>query len=160
MVATATPLQAFRAGHTVPYLMDLFAGNRAGCIGETSAIALLLGFGWLAYNGWANWRIPGAVLGSVALMALAAGHDPLFHLFSGSVLLGALFMATDPVTSPRYHAGRWIFGVGIGVIIMVMRFWSAFPEGTSFGILAMNMLVPIINVHTRLEGPSAPPGKP
>ncbi|HCC32589.1 MAG TPA: electron transporter RnfD [Clostridiales bacterium] len=159
MTATATPLQAFRAGQTVPPLFDLFAGNRAGCIGETSAIALLLGFGWLAYHAWANWRIPVAILGTTAIIALTAGHDPLFHLFSGSLLLGALFMATDPVTSPRYHAGRWVFGAGIAVIIMAMRFWSTFPEGTTFGILAMNMLVPLINVHTRPEGLKAA-GKP
>ncbi|HSW09904.1 MAG TPA: RnfABCDGE type electron transport complex subunit D [Bacillota bacterium] len=164
MTATATPLQAFRAGHAVPPLFDLFAGNRAGCIGETSAIALLLGFGWLAYNAWANWRIPVAILGTTAVIALTAGQDPLFHLFSGSLLLGALFMATDPVTSPRYHAGRWVFGAGIAVIIMAMRFWSTFPEGTTFGILAMNMLVPLINVHTRPQGPPEGPkgttGKP
>jgi electron transport complex protein RnfD len=160
MVATATPLQAFRAGYPVPYLFDLFVGNRAGCIGETSAIALLLGFGWIAYKSWANWRIPVAILGTVVAIALIAGHDPLFHLFSGSLLLGALFMATDPVTSPRHNAGRWVFGVGIAVIIMAMRLWSTFPEGTSFGILAMNMLVPLINVHTRPEAPTGATGRP
>jgi electron transport complex protein RnfD len=155
-VATATPLQAFRAGYPVPHLFDLFIGNHAGSIGETSAIALLLGFGWLAYKAWANWRIPVAILGTVVIMALAAGHDPLFHLFSGSVLLGALFMATDPVTSPRYNGGRWVFGVSIAVIIMAMRFWGPFPEGTLFGILGMNMLVPLINVHFSPRGQKKP----
>jgi len=149
LVTTATPLQVFRSeGVIAPYLA-LFFGNRAGCIGETSAIALLLGFAWLVHKSYANWRIPAATLGTVLVLALLSGQDPLFHLLSGSLLLGALFMATDPVTSPKYQAGRWIFGIGIGVIIMAMRAWSRFPEGTSFGILAMNMLVPILNAHTK-----------
>jgi electron transport complex protein RnfD len=155
-VATATPLQAFRAGYPVPHLFDLFIGNHAGSIGETSAIALLLGFSWLAYKGWANWRIPVAILSTVVIIALAAGHNPLFHLFSGSVLLGALFMATDPVTSPRNNGGRWVFGVGIAIVIMAMRFWGGFPEGTLFGILGMNMLVPLINVHFGPKGQQKP----
>jgi len=149
MVTTATPLQVWRAeGITAPF-WALFIGHRAGCIGETSALALLLGFGYLAYKGYANWRIPAAALGTVMALAVISGWDPAFHLFSGSLLLGALFMATDPVTSPKFQKGRWIFGIGIGMIVMAMRAWSRFPEGTSFGILAMNMLVPILNAHTK-----------
>jgi electron transport complex protein RnfD len=154
MVTTATPLAVFRAEGTAAPLFDLFIGNVAGCIGETSAIALLLGFGWLAYKGYADWRIPAAALGTVIAISLIAGHDPFFHLLSGSLLLGALFMATDPVTSPRHPIGRLIFGMGIGAIIMAMRFWSAFPEGTTFAILGMNMMVPIINTYTKPQSKS------
>jgi len=149
MISAATPLTVFRAEGTTAPLLDLFIGNVAGCIGETSAIALLLGFGWLAYKGYADWRIPAAVLGTVAVISFIAGHNPLFHILSGSLLLGALFMATDPVTSPRHKTGRVIFGIGIGVIIMAMRFWSTFPEGTTFAILGMNMMMPIINMYTK-----------
>ncbi|MCI2426717.1 RnfABCDGE type electron transport complex subunit D [Candidatus Acetothermia bacterium] len=149
MVTTATPLQIFRAEGVVTRIFNLFTGNVAGCIGETSVMALALGFAWLVYKGHANWRIPLAAFISVTILSLLAGHNPLFHLFSGSLMLGALFMATDPVTSPKQNSGRWIFGAAIGLIIMVFRFWSPFPEGTMFAILGMNMLVPIINAHTK-----------
>jgi len=148
MVSTATPLQIFRAEGTTAPILDLLTGNVAGCIGETSVIALLIGFAWLIYKGHANWRIPAAALVSVLVVSLFAGHNPLFHLFSGSLMLGALFMATDPITSPKHDSGRWIFGASIGLIIMAMRFWSVFPEGTTFAILGMNILVPIINART------------
>jgi electron transport complex protein RnfD len=148
MIATATPLQISRSEGDITSVLNLFFGNIAGCIGETSVIALLIGFGWLVYRNHVNWRIPLAAFISVVFIALLAGHDPLFHLFSGSLMLGALFMATDPVTSPKHNSGRWIFGAAIGLIIMVFRFYSTFPEGTTFAILGMNMLVPIINART------------
>lgn len=148
MVATATPLQLFRSEGFVTSILNLLIGNVAGCIGETSVVALLVGFGWLLYKGHVNWRIPFAAFLSVILISLFAGHNPLFHLFSGSFMLGALFMATDPVTSPKQNTGRWIFGAAVGFIIMMFRFYSVFPEGTTFAILGMNMLVPIINART------------
>lgn len=160
MVTTATPLQIYRAEGVTASPWALFLGQRPGCIGETSALALLLGFGYLAYKAYANWRIPVAALGTVLVLAVFSGRDPVFHLLSGSLLLGALFMATDPVTSPKYQKGRWIFGIGIGVIVMAMRVWSRFPEGTSFGILAMNMLVPILNAHTKPQSPPQAAVKP
>lgn len=147
MVATATPLQVFRSEGVVTPILNLFFGNVAGCIGETSVIALLIGFAWLCYKGHVNWRIPLAAFLSVILISLLAGHNPLFHLFSGSLMLGALFMATDPVTSPKGNTGRWVFGAAIGLVIMLFRFFSVFPEGTTFAILGMNMLVPIINAR-------------
>jgi electron transport complex protein RnfD len=151
MVTTATPLQIFRAEGVVTPIFNLFTGNVAGCIGETSVIGLLIGFAWLVHKGHANWRIPLAAFISVTIFSLLAGHNPLFHLFSGSLMLGALFMATDPVTSPKQNSGRWIFGAAIGLITMGFRFWSPFPEGTTFAILGMNMLVPIINARTKVS---------
>lgn len=148
MVATATPLQILRSEGIVASVINLFIGNVAGCIGETSVIALALGFGWLVYKKHVNWRIPLAAFVSVVLISLIAGQNPLFHLFSGSLMLGALFMATDPVTSPKNDKGRWIFGAAVGLVIMLFRFYSVFPEGTTFAILGMNMLVPIINART------------
>lgn len=146
-VARATPLQIFRTDGVVAPILNLFIGNVPGCIGETSVIALLIGFAWLVYKGNVNWRIPLAAFMSVVLVSLIAGHNPLFHLFSGSLMLGALFMATDPVTSPKQNMGRWIFGAAVGLIIMLFRFYSVFPEGTTFAILGMNMLVPLINAR-------------
>lgn len=159
MVTTATPLQVWRAEGIAASYWALLTGQRAGCIGETSALALALGFAYLAYKGYANWRIPAASLGTVIVLAVLSGQDPVFHLLAGSLVMGALFMATDPVTSPKYQAGRWIFGIGIGVIIMAMRAWSRFPEGTSFGILAMNLLVPILNAHTKPQPQPQPQAK-
>ena len=148
MTTAATPLQVFRAeGITAP-LASLFVGNVPGSIGETSALTLLAGFIWLAYKKYANWRIPAACLSVTAIIALAAGADPLFHLMSGSLLLGALFMATDPVTSPRTQTGRWLFGSAVGAGTMAMRYWSSLPEGTTFAILAFNAVVPLINRFT------------
>jgi electron transport complex protein RnfD len=148
LTTTATPLQVFRAEETTYSLAALFLGNVAGSIGETSALALLLGFAWLALKKYANWRIPAACLSAVTIIALAAGDDPLFHILSGSILLGALFMATDPVTSPRTQVGRWLFGAAAGAGTMAMRFWSPLPEGTTFAILVCNAVVPLINRWT------------
>lgn len=148
LTTAATPLQIFRAeGITAP-LATLFVGNVPGSIGETSALALLAGFMWLALKKYANWRIPAACLSAVTIIALAAGDDPLFHILSGSILLGALFMATDPVTSPRTQYGRWLFGAAVGAGTMAMRYWSPLPEGTTFAILACNAVVPLINRYT------------
>jgi electron transport complex protein RnfD len=158
MTTAATPLQVFRAeGLTAP-LAAIFVGNVPGSIGETSALALLLGFVWLAYKKFANWRIPAACLSATAVIALAAGDDPLFHLMSGSLLLGALLMATDPVTSPRTQTGRWLFGAAVGAGTMAMRYWSPLPEGTTFAILACNAVVPLINRLT-LPSSSRGPGR-
>jgi len=155
MVSTATPLQIMRSEGVMTSLLDLFTGNVAGCIGETSVLALLIGFAWLVYKKHVNWQAPLAAFLTVALIAIVAGQNPVFHLFSGSLALGALFMATDPVTSPKKEIGRYIFGVGIGAIIMIFRFYTLFPEGTTFAILAMNMLVPVINARTVVAKKSA-----
>lgn len=151
LVTAATPLQVLGSGGQLPAVGDLFLGMVPGSIGETSSLLLLLGGSYLMLRGYANWRIPAACLGVVAFMALVAGQDPFFHLFSGSIMLGALFMATDPVTSPRTQSGRWIFGAGVGLITMSMRLWGWLPEGTTFAILIMNLLVPVLNHQTRVK---------
>ncbi len=145
MVSSATPLQIFRETGTTTSVFNLFIGNIGGSIGETSALALLLGAAYLIYKKFANWRIPVSILSTVALVALLNGQNPFFHLFSGSLILGAFFMATDPATSPKSNEGRWIFGVGVGLIVISIRLWGWVPEGTTFAILGMNYLVPFIN---------------
>jgi len=148
-LTTATPLQIFRSEGVLTPLPDLFLGTIPGSIGETSALLLLIGAAWLLYNRYANWRIPVSVLGAVIIVCLLTGQNPLFHLFSGSLILGAFFMATDPVSSPKTQTGRYIFGFGVGLIIIAMRLWGWLPEGTTFAIIGMNLLVPLINRYTR-----------
>jgi electron transport complex protein RnfD len=135
---------------------ELLFGRIGGSAGEVSAIALLLGFGWLLYRRVIRPHIPLAVLGS---MAVAGGAfwladpqrfiDPLFHLLSGGALLGAVFMATDYVTSPMNPRGMVIFGIGIGVLTILIRLFGAYPEGISFAILIMNATVPLLNKYTK-----------
>ncbi len=145
MVSTTTPLRVFRdSGMTSP-IMDLFVGNIGGSIGEVSAVALLIGAAYLIYKKYANWKIPASCLTAVAVISLLNGQNPLFHIFSGSLILGAFYMATDPVTSPKSDVGRIIFGGLVGVIIMSIRLWGWVPEGTTFAILGMNYFVPFIN---------------
>lgn len=152
MVSTTTPLRIFRdSGITTP-ILDLFIGNVGGSIGEVSALALLLGAAYLIYNKYANWRIPASCLVAVSVLSLLTGQNPLFHIFSGSLILGAFYMATDPVTSPKSDNGRLIFGAGVGLIIMSIRLWGWVPEGTTFAILGMNYFVPFINTEmTRIK---------
>ncbi len=156
MVSTTTPLRMLRdSGITTP-ILDIFIGNIGGSIGEVSALALLIGAAYLIYKKYANWRIPASCLSAVVLVALLNGQDPLFHLFSGSVLLGAFYMATDPITSPKSNEGRIIFGALIGIIIMSIRLWGWVPEGTTFAILGMNYFVPLINGEvTRIKAERA-----
>jgi electron transport complex protein RnfD len=155
LVSTATPLQVFRSSQMTTPVMNLFIGNVAGSIGETSALLLLLGAGWLFYKRYANWRVSVGVLGAVSVIALLHGQSPLFHILSGSVLLGALYMATDPMTSPRTQNGRYIFGVLVGVLVMAMRLYGWLPEGTTFAILGANAVVPMINKLTARKKRSA-----
>lgn len=147
MVTGATPLQVFRESGATTSILNLFIGNVGGSIGEVSALALLLGGGYLIYKKFANWRAPAGYLSTMAIIAILFGQNPLFHLFSGSAILGAFFMATDPATSPKSNEGRWIFGIGIGIIAMAMRLYGWLPEGTTFAILGMNYLVPFINTE-------------
>lgn len=145
-VSTATPL-ALGAGRSS--ISHLFFGSVAGSVGETSAVAILLGGLYLFYKGTLDHRIPLGICGSVLGVCLLTGQDPLFHLLSGSLLFGAIFMASDPVTSPVTNWGRWIFGVGIGLIVMVIRLWGSFPEGVTFAVLLMNAVTPLLNRWTR-----------
>lgn len=147
MISTATPLQILRETGETTSLWNLIIGNIGGSIGEVSSLALLMGAAYLIYKRYANWRIPLAVLSTVVVVALLSGQNPLFHLFSGSLILGSFYMATDPVTSPKSNNGRYLFGIGVGIIIMAMRLWGWVPEGTTFAILGMNYLVPFINTE-------------
>lgn len=120
----------------------------AGSLGETSAIAILLGAAYLLYKGTISWHIPTSYVGAAFLLSLALGEDPLFHVFAGGMLLGAFFMATDVVTSPVTKWGRILFGVGAGVLTILIRVFGAFPEGVCYSILLMNGLTPLIDKYT------------
>lgn len=150
-VATATPLAAMAKGDaaSVPSYLNLFLGYHGGCLGETCALALLLGGAYLLIRRVISWHTPVAFLGTVAVMSLICGKDVLSQLLSGGLLLGALFMATDYSTTPPSKWGKIIFGVGCGLITILIRFWGNFPEGVSFSILLMNILTPYISKLTR-----------
>lgn len=145
---TATPLNLIGKGVATDY-WNLFIGNIGGSLGETSALALLLGAAYLIYKGYINWRIPVGMVGTVVAMAFVFGKDPIFHFLAGGLILGAFYMATDMVTSPITKKGRWIFGIGAGLVVVIIRFWGGYPEGVLFSILLMNTAVPIINRYTR-----------
>lgn len=135
----------------------LFGGVMNGSMGEISAVALLVGGIYLLVRKVISWHIPVAVLGTMALFAFATAIGqgdlmwqlPLFHLMAGGAMLGAIFMATDYSTSPMTHKGMLIYGVGIGIITMVIRLWGAYPEGMSFAIFIMNAATPLINKYCR-----------
>ena len=143
----ATPLAEIEAGNT-PELMDLFLGTTGGAIGETCAAALLLGFAYLLIRRVITWQIPVAYIGSVFLLSfLMEGFDPvkaLALILSGGLFIGAIFMATDYVTSPATAWGKIIFGVGAGLLTFLIRYFGSYPEGVSFAILFMNILTPYI----------------
>ncbi len=158
MVTSATPLTytpEMVAKYDGSLYMDLFLGNTGGCIGETSAIALLLGGILLIAFKLIKWQIPLAFIGTVAIIsgiAHIANPDevltPLVHILAGGLFLGAFFMATDMVTTPMTIKGAWIFGIGCGIITSLIRIWAGYPEGVSFSILFMNALVPLIDRYT------------
>lgn len=150
-VSSATPLVAAAKGNTLmmPSYLDLFLGSHAGCLGETCALALLLGGIYLMVRRVISWHTPLAFLGTVALLSLACGKDALYQLLSGGLMLGAFFMATDYSTTPPTKTGKLIFGVGCGLITVLIRFWGNLPEGVSFAILLMNILTPYISKLTR-----------
>ncbi|NOY51357.1 MAG: RnfABCDGE type electron transport complex subunit D [Chlorobi bacterium] len=133
------------------YIQDLM-GQMGGSMGEVSAIALILGGLYMLWKKIITWHIPVAMLGTVVvftsiLWGIDSEHfaDPVFHLLTGGMLLGAIFMATDMVSSPMTHGGQIVFGVGIGILTVLIRVWGAYPEGVSFAILLMNAVVPLIN---------------
>jgi electron transport complex protein RnfD len=146
-VATASPLAVAASGGTVPSLMDMFTGNIAGCIGETSALALIAGGIYLLVRRVITWHVPVSFIGTVALIALATGDiaNVPFHVLAGGLMLGAFFMATDYVTSPVAPKAQILFGIGCGGITMVIRLFGGYPEGVSFSILFMNLLTPLLD---------------
>lgn len=139
----------------VDTLRNLFFGGVGGTIGETSALLLLLGAVFLLIRGYIDWRIPLGYLSSVALLTGVlyptgvTPVSPLFHILSGGLVLGAFFMATDMVTTPVTPKGKWIFGLGCGVITVIIRIWGGYPEGVSYSILLMNVFTPLIDRATR-----------
>ncbi len=150
-VSGATPL-ASAAGGSMPKLMDVFLGVTGGAIGETCAPALLIGFVYLLVRKVITWHIPVSAIACVFVFSfLMEGFDALAALtlvLSGGLLLGAIFMATDYVTSPTTAWGKIIFGVGIGLITCLIRYFGTYPEGVSFAILFMNILTPYIDAWT------------
>lgn len=148
-VSSATPLAAISAGGEVPGLMDMFLGLRAGSLGETCGLALLLGGLYLLARRIITWQIPVAYLGTVILFALVAQQSVPYQLMGGGLLLGAFFMATDYSTSPVTGLGKLIYGVGCGLLTMMIRTWGGYPEGVSFAILLMNIVTPHIDRLTR-----------
>ena len=148
-VASATPL----AAEKMPSLMTLFLGNYGGAIGETCTLALLIGFVYLLCRRVITWHIPGIFIGTVFVFSLfMEGFDAIAALscvMAGSVFIGAIFMATDYVTSPSTSWGKVIFGVGAGLLTCLIRYFGIYPEGVSFAILFMNILTPYIDRWTR-----------
>jgi len=154
-ITAATPLGLMKFEAKGTSLFNLFIGNTGGSLGETSALLILLCGGYLAWRGFLNWRTPVSIFATVALFSaiLHVANDkyptPLFMLFSGGLMLGAVFMATDMVTSPVTNAGKWFFGLGVGVLVVCIRVWGGLPEGVMYAILIMNALVPFINKATQ-----------
>lgn len=151
VVSGATPLATLNEGGIGSLkLMDLLLGTHGGMLGETCAIALILGGLYLILRGIVDWRIPAAFIGTVFVCYFFMGgaEYALYHLLSGGLLLGAFFMATDYVTSPITSTGRIIMGVGCGLILFVIRAFCNYPEGCSFAILFMNVATPMIDRFT------------
>jgi len=166
-ITGATPLAVIKEGikngeslsqlmEKVPTTIQMLIGKMGGSIGEVAALALMIGFAYLLYRKIITWHIPVSVIGSVAVFTsilwLAnpeSNADPVFHLLSGGLLLGAIFMATDYVTSPMNPKAMIIYGCGIGVLTVIIRVWGAYPEGVSFAILIMNAFVPLMNAYIK-----------
>lgn len=138
-------------GHaSILSFINAFCGNIGGCLGETSAIALLIGFGILLAKKIISWRIPVVYIVTVAVLSLLLGRScgPLIEICIGGLMLGAIFMATDYTTSPMSAKGQIIYAVGCGVLTILIRAFGAYPEGVSFSILIMNVVVPVIDRYT------------
>lgn len=155
VITGPTPLGILaEGGGELPSNMDMFLGFIGGSMGEVSALALLIGGLFLIWRGIISPITPVCFIGTVAIFALAAGQDPIFHICAGGVMLGAFFMATDYATTPILPLGKIIFGVGCGFLTMVIRLFGSYPEGVSFAILLMNILTPHIDAfcENRLYG--------
>lgn len=146
---TATPLGVLKEGGDFTFShLDLFLGNTGGCLGETCALALILGGMYLMVRRVISPVIPVTYLATVAVISLIAGRDPLVDLLSGGLLIGAFFMATDYTTSPISRNGRIVYALGCGVFTMLIRMFASLPEGVSYSIVLMNILVPLIERFT------------
>lgn len=155
IISQATPLTAFKQSGTTTSIVPLFLGGSNGSLGETSSLACLLGGIFLCFRRVVSWEIPVSVLvGAVLIGGLHNLTDlgnswTVFHnLLGGALLFGAFFIATDPVTSPLTAKGKWIFGLSIGMLVMILRLFSGYPEGIMFAVLLMNAVTPLINRWT------------
>jgi electron transport complex protein RnfD len=150
-VSGATPLALINKGAagTLPGLLEMLLGLRGGCLGETSALALLIGGVYLLVRRVISWHIPVSFIATVGILTLLLGKEPMYQMLSGGLLLGAFFMATDYTTSPQTNWGRVVFGFGAGFFTVLIRVYGSFPEGVSYAILLMNILTPYINRFTR-----------
>ncbi len=156
LVTAATPLGAWKFERVSTDLLDLVVGRTGGSLGETSGLLILALGIFLAVKKYLDWRIPVSILLTVAafsglLWAIDATRfqDPLFMLFSGGLMIGAVYMATDMVTSPVTPRGAWIYGLGIGLLVVLIRVWGGLPEGVMYAILLMNAMVPFLNRWTQ-----------
>lgn len=166
-VTGATPLAIVKEGlkngeplsklmQMIPTPSQMFLGDMGGSMGEVAAIALLIGFLYLLFKKVITWHIPVAVVATIAVFTTILwlvnpekNADPMFHILAGGVLLGAIFMATDYVTSPMVPRSMLIYGCGIGIITVIIRVYGAYPEGVSFAILIMNAFVPLMNAYIK-----------
>ncbi|GAB4241393.1 MAG: RnfABCDGE type electron transport complex subunit D [Acidobacteriota bacterium] len=155
-VSAATPLGLYKFSHQLTALWDLFVGRTGGSIGETSALVLILCGLWLGWRRIFDWRLPVSTVLTVFVFSgiLWAIHperfpSPLFMILSGGLLFAAVFMVTDPVTTPTTTKGAWIFGFGVGVLVVLIRLFGGLPEGVMYAILLMNAATPYINAYTQ-----------
>jgi Na+-translocating ferredoxin:NAD+ oxidoreductase subunit D len=155
VVTQATPLGLWKFEGEVTGVWELLTGATGGSLGETSAVLILLGGAYLAWRNYLNWRIPVGIFATVAALSILfqwfdpSFPGPFFMLFSGGLMLGAVYMATDMVTSPITNGGAWIFAFGIGFLVVLIRGWGGLPEGVMYAILLMNALVPFIERITQ-----------
>lgn len=153
-ITGATPLGRLKFEQQATPLLDLVVGTTGGSVGETAGLLILACGGYLALRNFLNWRIPASIFLTVAAVAGTLHRldprypDALFMLFSGGLVLGAVYMATDMVTSPVTNPGCWAFGAGIGVLVVVIRIWGGLAEGVMYAILIMNAFVPFLNRWT------------
>ncbi len=149
-ISGATPLALLKFNQIATNINDLFIGKVSGSLGETSAVCLIIGGAYLLLRKVADWRIPLSLLATVMLISVfnPIKGSVLFHLFSGGLLIGALFMATDPVTTPVTKKGRYVFGISCGLLVMIIRYFSGLTEGVMYSILFMNAFTPLINKYT------------
>lgn len=157
-VTSATPLSQMKFDHLPTDSMDLLLGTTGGSLGETSALILIFAGIFLLFKKIINWRIPVSILLTVVvfsgvfyLINPEIYPSPTFMILSGGLLLGTVYMATDLVTSPITPKGTWIFGIGIGILIVLIRIWGGLPEGVMYAILLMNMSTPLINRFTKIR---------
>ena len=155
-VKSGTPISQIMSTGEIPGYREMVLGNMGGSLGEVAALALLVGFVYMLLRKIISWHIPVAIFATVFVFA-GILHvcnpeqyaSPIFHLLSGGLILGAIFMATDYVTSPMSHKGMLIYGIGIGILTVVIRVFGAYPEGMSFAILIMNAFTPLINRYCK-----------